>query len=159
MEPIEIQKRKFAEAVKNERLVSEEIAELLENVPEDSVVLEIGGIGFAAEFLSSNCDVSLCEENPYSYEYRKHIVPNSKVKFINVNPLRLNFSSPVYDYVLISEDIFAEVAKKYASVAVINLSKKEIINADDTRAESVAEVQEEEVEHTTERPDTEPDQL
>jgi len=159
MEPIEIQKRKFAQAVKDERLVSEELAELLNVVEQDSVVLEIGGIGFVAEYLSSNCNVSLCEENPYSYQYRKHIVPESKVQFINLNPFKLNFSTPVYDYVIISEDKFMDVAKTHASKAVINLNKKEVIYADDTGVEPVPEVQEKKAKRSSKRSNVEPVEL
>jgi hypothetical protein len=159
MEPIEIQKRKFKQAVADERLVDEELAYLLDTIPPDSTVLEIGGIGFAAEYLSVNCNVVLCEEHAYSHGYRKHIVPDSTVQFLNLNPKKLNYSKPVYDYILVNDHEHMEIAHKYAIKGIVILPKKELIDVIRAGDEPDTEVQEEEVEHSVERSDIEPDQL
>lgn len=159
MEPIEIQRKKFAQAVKDQRLVDEDMAYILDEIPADSTVLELGGIGFAAEYLSVNCDVVLCEEHPYAYEYRKHVVPNSDVQFLNLNPQKLNYSKPVYDYIIFTEPEHKEIAEKYAIKGIVNFKKKELIDVVRAGDESDTEVQEEEVEHSVERPDTESTEL
>ena len=129
MKRVEIQKDILKNKIKNnEQYVSDVILKYITKMSPASDVIELGGMGFASEVCAlAGHNISLVEENVLAFDYRKNILPESKVCYINVNPERLNFSKPVFDYVFINDLRFFKVAKLLAKKGIINLITEEFI--------------------------------
>lgn len=129
MKRIEIQKDILRNKIKDEEpLVDERTVSFLSDITDEDSVIEFGGIGFVSEYLSKKgITVALCEENSLCFSYRKNILPDSKVDYINVNPLKFKFTKPVFDYIIINDLSFMSVARKLAKKAIINMVTEEYV--------------------------------
>lgn len=120
----EVEKVKLAQKIAAGQLVSEDVANLLDQVESGSFVIELGGIGAAAEYLAiaKQCSVRLCEETRLYFVFRRSLLPTSSVTEINMDPKLLNYSKPYYDVVIISSPVYLETARKLAKTLIINTS-------------------------------------
>jgi hypothetical protein len=92
----------------------------------DKRVLEIGGIGILAEYLSTRGnEVRLCEDDSLYFDYREHVVPTSTVVRLNTSPHNLKSAKPYYDYVIIHSDEYNGVAERMCKGEIINTNKIE----------------------------------
>lgn len=118
----EIEKTKLAAGV----LPDESIKNLLDQI--SGSVIELNGcVGVYAEYLSSKGnDVVLTDPNRLSNSYRRTIVPDSKVKFWNIEVEDIKLSKPTFDYVIIHDLVHYGIAKKLAKMGIVNLPNKNI---------------------------------
>lgn len=109
------------------QLVNPELENVLKNIKKCKV-LEIGGIGIISEYLSLNDnEVRLCEEDSLYFDYRRQVVPNSKVIELNTNPQQLKAIKSYYDYVIIHSLEYEEVALRMSKNIVYLLDNKDQI--------------------------------
>lgn len=103
---------------------------LLSSVPSGSLVLDLnGGVGLIAEYLSKNgCQVTLTDGNRLSFSYRKALVPNSNVKFWNIESVNIKLNKPSYDYVVCRSTGDYSLAFKLAKKAVILTYEERVVN-------------------------------
>lgn len=120
----EVEKVKLAQKIAAGKLVSEDVGTILNQVESGSFVIELGGIGAAAEYLATTkqCNVRLCEETRLYFVFRRNLLPKSTVVEINMDPKLLNYSKPYYDVVIISSPVYLETARKLAKTLIINTS-------------------------------------
>jgi len=114
----------LAQKLESGQLINEELAAILKDIPDNSFVIELGGIGEVAEYLatSKDCDVRLCEETRLYFVFRRSLLPNSSVTEINIDPRLLNYSKPCYDVVIINGPAYLEVARRLAKSLIVNIS-------------------------------------
>lgn len=115
----EIAKSILAQKVVNGALVCQKTVSLLGDI-KGKLVIELGGIGAVAEYLSANNDVKLCEETRLYFVYRRHLLPNSTVVEINMDPRLLNYSKPYYDVVIISGPQYLDIARRLSSSIIFD---------------------------------------
>lgn len=118
----------LAQKLESGQLVSEELAAILEEIPDNAFVIELGGIGEVSEYLanSKNCDVRLCEETRLYFVFRRNLLPKSSVTEINIDPRLLNYSKPCYDVVIINGPVYLEIARKLAKSLIVNIGDKSL---------------------------------
>lgn len=103
---------------------------LLSSITPKSSVLDLnGGVGVVAEYLSKNgCDVTLTDANRLSFSYRRALVPQSAVKFWNIESCNIKLNKPSYDYVICRSTGDYSLAFKLAKKAVVLTYEERVVN-------------------------------
>lgn len=136
------------ERVENQRnrlasgnLVDDATGTLIDSVT--GTVLDInGGVGLISEYLSNRgCQVTLVDPERLSFSFRKRLVPDSKVRTMNVDGHDIKLNKPLYDFVIIRNLTHVELAKKICKKGIVNLITMEIeyVISDTQEHEQVSE--------------------
>jgi hypothetical protein len=114
----------------------DDVKKLLSSILPKSSVLDLnGGVGLIAEYLSKNdCLVTLTDGNRLSLSYRKALVPNSTVKFWNIESQDIKLNKPSYDYVICRSTGDYSLAFKLAKKGVVLTYEERIVNVVDNES-------------------------
>ncbi len=117
--------------VQKDKLVSGDLVDyatgtLIDNVK--GTVLDInGGVGLISEYLSNRgCEVTLVAPERLAFSFRKRLVPNSKVRTMNIDGTEIKLNKPLYDFVIIRSLSHRELAMKICKKGIVNLITMEI---------------------------------
>lgn len=113
----------LAAALASCKLIDDDVANLFSDI-KSMRVIELGGIGIIAEYLSAHNEVRLCEETRLFFVFRRHLLPKSTVIEINVDPRTLKYSKPYYDLVVIHGPAYLEQARMLSRNLIYDASTK-----------------------------------